>query len=326
LGRQHLAPGRALIHPLAGQRAPLSALVDVSLLVTAYFETQPDPGVAAQRVVFGTSGHRGSAFDGSFTEWHVLAITQAICDQRRSLGINGPLFMGVDTHALSAPACTSALEVLAANGVEVRLAPGDEPTPTPAISHAILHHNRPRQRAAAAGACRAQGLADGIIITPSHNPPRDGGLKYNPPHGGPASDALTRPIQAAANAYLESRLAGVRRLPCTRALRAATTHRHDYRNPYIAELDQVIDLPAIARAQVRIGVDPLGGAGVHYWAAIAERWGLDLDVLSEVIDLWLHATGLGWPDPHGPSFVVCDARPDRPQRPLRHRLCLRHRP
>jgi phosphoglucomutase len=272
------------ISPLAGQAASAARLIDVGKLVAAYFAERPDPTLPAQRVAFGTSGHRGSAFDVSFNEWHVLAITQAICDQRKSLGINGPLFMGIDTHALSVPACASALEVLAANGVDVMLATNDEFTPTPAVSHAIVCHNR------TGGAARA----DGIVITPSHNPPRDGGFKYNPPHGGPAGDAVTGPIQAAANAYLERGLQGVRRMPHAQALKAATTHRHDYRANYVADLGHVLDLDAIRNAKVRMGVDPMGGAGVHYWAAIAERWRLDLSVVSEVVDPTFGFMTLDW--------------------------------
>jgi phosphoglucomutase len=274
-----------LVSPLAGRPASAAGLLDVAGLVAAYLDQRPDPTVPSQRVAFGTSGHRGSAFDGSFNEWHVLAITQAICDQRKAAGIGGPLFMGVDTHALSAPACASALEVLAANGVVVMLAPGDETTPTPAVSHAILGHNRSRSPSA---------QADGIVMTPSHNPPRDGGFKYNPRHGGPAGDLITRPIQDAANAYLESGLAGVRRMPHAQALRAATTRRHDYQTSYVSELDQVIDLDAIRDARLRMGVDPLGGAGVHYWAAIAERWRIDLEVISDVVDPTFGFMSLDW--------------------------------
>jgi phosphoglucomutase len=238
--------------------------------------------VAAQRVAFGTSGHRGSAFDRSFNEWHVLAITQALCDHRRARGISGPLFLGIDTHALSKPAADTALEVLAANGVDVMLAPGDETTPTPAVSLAILRHNRGRAREGAGG--EVSGLADGIVVTPSHNPPRDGGFKYNPPHGGAAEAALTSWIEAAANAHLEARLQGVKRLPLAQALRAASTHRYDFRVHYVAELGSAIDLECIRRAGLRLGVDPMGGAGVHYWSLIAERHGLDLSVLSEEVD------------------------------------------
>ena len=269
---------------LAGKPAPPSVLIDVDKLIAAYFSEHPDPTVAAQRVAFGTSGHRGSAFDLSFNEDHVLATTQAICDHRRAQGITGPLFMGIDTHALSQPACDSALEVLAANGVDVMLARGGEFTPTPAISHAILQHNRSGPTA----------QADGIVVTPSHNPPRDGGFKYNPPHGGPAGEEITKVVQAAANHYLERRLEGVQRLPLAQALRAATTHRHDYLRHYVDDLEQVIDLDAIRHAGVRMGVDPLGGAGVHYWAAIAERWKLDLQVVSAVVDPTFAFMPLDW--------------------------------
>ena len=272
------------INPLAGKPAPLSSLIDVAKLVTAYFEIRPDSAIAAQRVVFGTSGHRGSSFDGSFNEGHVLAITQAICDYRRAHDISGPLFLGIDTHALSEPACASGLEVLAANGVNVMLATNDEYTPTPAISHAILTYNRGR----------SAGSADGIVITPSHNPPRDGGYKYNPPNGGPAEQKITDWIEAAANRYLEAGLRGVRRLSYAVALHAATTHRHDYLHAYVADLGSVIDMEAIRDAGVRIGVDPLGGAGVHYWAAIAEHYKLDLTVVSEIVDARFAFMTLDW--------------------------------
>jgi phosphoglucomutase len=274
------------ISPLAGQPAPASLLIDVAKLVAAYFSERPDPTVAAQRVAFGTSGHRGSAFDVSFNEWHVLAITQAICDHRKANEIAGPLFLGIDTHALSGPACASALEVLAANGVDVMLATNDEYTPTPAISHAIVSHNR--------GIAQSAGRADGIVVTPSHNPPREGGFKYNPPHGGPAGEEVTAGIEAAANRFLERRLDGVQRLPHAQALRAATTHRHDYLGDYVADLGHVIDMDAIRGSKVRMGVDPLGGAGVHYWAAIAERWKLDLMVVSEVVDPTFAFMTLDW--------------------------------
>jgi phosphoglucomutase len=244
--------------------------------------------VPAQRVVFGTSGHRGCAFDVSFNEWHVLAITQAVCDHRRAAGISGPLFLGIDTHALSVPACASAVEVLAANGVELMLASQDEYTPTPAVSHAILGHNRGRDMDTGSG------LADGIVITPSHNPPRDGGFKYNPPHGGPAGQGVTSTIQAAANRYLEVKLAGVKRMPHAAALRAVTTHRHDYLNAYVADLGNVIDMDAIRNAKLRIGVDPMGGAGVHYWAAMADRYGIDLNVISDVVDPTFCFMPLDW--------------------------------
>ena len=280
------------ISTLAGKPASAAQLIDVAQLVAAYYAERPDPTVAAQRVAFGTSGHRGSAFDVSFNEWHVLAITQAICDERRRFGISGPLFMGVDTHALSAPACASALEVLSANGVDVMLATNDEYTPTPAISHAIVNHNRAGGYAGQAS--RGLGRADGIVITPSHNPPRDGGFKYNPPHGGAAGDDVTGPIQAAANGYLEASLQGVRRMPHAQALKATTTHRHDYRAQYVGELDQVINLDAIRDAKLRMGVDPMSGAGVHYWGAIAERWRLDLTVVSDVLDPTFRFMSLDW--------------------------------
>jgi len=276
-----MTPG---IIPLAGKPAPPSSLIDVAKLVTAYFEMKPDPAVAAQRVVFGTSGHRGSAFDGSFNEGHVLAITQAICDYRRAHDISGPLFLGIDTHALSESACASGLEVLAANGVNVMLATNDEYTPTPAISHAILTYNRGR----------SSGFADGIVITPSHNPPRDGGYKYNPPNGGPADEKITDWIEAAANRYLEGKLRGIKRMLRAKALHAPTTHRHDYLAAYVGDLASVIDMEAIHDAKIRMGVDPLGGAGVHYWAAIAEHYKLDLTVVSETVDSRFAFMTLDW--------------------------------
>ncbi|AVO42061.1 phosphoglucomutase (alpha-D-glucose-1,6-bisphosphate-dependent) [Simplicispira suum] len=272
--------------PLAGQPAPASVLIDVDKLLAAYFSERPDPSVAAQRVAFGTSGHRGSSFDVSFNEWHVLAITQAICDHRRARGIAGPLFLGIDTHALSQPACDSALEVLAANGVDVMLAPGGEFTPTPAVSHAILAHNRSGNTNTA--------QADGVVVTPSHNPPRDGGFKYNPPHGGPAGSDITQAIGAAANRYLEQGLQGVRRIPLAQALRASTTHHHDFLRHYVDDLDKVIDMEWIRASGLRLGVDPLGGAGVHYWPAIAERWQIDLSVLSTVVDPQFGFMTLDW--------------------------------
>ncbi len=276
------------ISALAGQAAPASMLIDVGKLVSAYHSEVPDPTVAAQRVAFGTSGHRGSAFDRSFNAWHVLAITQAICHYRKAHGIGGPLFLGIDTHALSAPACASALEVLAANGVDVMLATNDETTPTPAVSHAILGHNRGRLHATDTG------LADGIVVTPSHNPPRDGGIKYNPPHGGPAGQQVTSWIEAEANRFLQTRLQGLRRVPHAKALRAATTHRHDFLNAYVADLGHVIDMDVIRSARLRMGVDPLGGAGVHYWGAMAEHYRLDLNVISETIDPTFGFMPLDW--------------------------------
>ncbi len=272
------------ISPLAGKPAPRSSLVNVAKLVTAYYSDVPDPSVPAQRVAFGTSGHRGSAFDRSFNEWHVLAITQAICEYRRGQCIDGPLFLGIDTHALSEPACASALEVLAANGVDVMLATNDEYTPTPAISHAILTHNRRRSTR----------LADGIVVTPSHNPPRDGGFKYNPPNGGPAGQDITDWIEAAANRLLETRLDGAKRTSHAKALQAATTHRHDFLDAYVSDLGNAIDMDVIRDAKIRMGVDPLGGAGVHYWAVIAERYRLDLTIVSDVVDPTFSFMTLDW--------------------------------
>jgi phosphoglucomutase len=262
------------VSPLAGKPAPPSILVNVPRLMTAYYTVRPDVSVAAQRVTFGTSGHRGSAFDGAFNEDHILTVTQAICLHRRRLGIDGPLYLGIDTHALSESARASALEVLAANGVTVMLDDAEGYTPTPAVSHAILTHNRGR----------STGLADGIVVTPSHNPPEDGGFKYNPPHGGPADSAATTWIQDTANALLAAGLDGVSRIPFERARRASTTRRHDYTTAYVADLADVVDLDAAARAGVTIGADPLGGAGVRYWARIAERHRLRLTVVSEEVD------------------------------------------
>jgi phosphoglucomutase len=249
-------------------------LVNVPRLITAYYTEVPDPAVPAQRVAFGTSGHRGTAFNRSFNEGHILAITQAICLYRKRQGTDGPLFLGIDTHALSIPACATALEVLAANGVEVMLAEGDEYTPTPVISHAILTYNRGRKT----------GLADGIVVTPSHNPPQDGGFKYNPSNGGPADTVATGWIERKANELLESRLDGVKRVPLARALNASTTHRRDYLSAYIADLGDVIEMEVIRGAKLSLGVDPLGGAGVHYWGRIAERYGLSLAVVNEAVD------------------------------------------
>ena len=262
------------ISPLAGKPVPASLLVDVGKLVTAYYTGIPDPAEPAQRVAFGTSGHRGSSFELSFNEHHVLAITEAICRYRKKQGIDGPLFLGIDTHALSQPAAASAIEVLAAHGVDVMLAEGDEYTPTPAVSHAILGHNR----------ARTTGRADGIVVTPSHNPPDNGGFKYNPPNGGPAGAEITGWIQAEANGLLEHDLSGVKRIAHAEALRAPTTHRHDYLGAYVADLGNVVDLAAIRDAGVKMGVDPLGGAGVHYWARIAEHYRIDLSVVSEEVD------------------------------------------
>jgi len=270
--------------PLAGKPATPAMLVDVPSLITAYYAEVPDPAVPAQRVAFGTSGHRGSALHNAFNEWHVLAISQAICEYRRQQAIDGPLFLGIDTHALSIPARASALEVLAANGVQVMLARDDQYTPTPVISHAILAWNRGRE----------SGHADGILITPSHNPPADGGFKYNPPNGGPADNEVTAWIGARANALLEAGLRGVKRMTLRQALAADTTHRHDYISAYVGDLDQVIDMQAIRDARIRMGVDPLGGAGVHYWQPIAERYGLDLTVVNEVVDPTFRFMTVDW--------------------------------
>jgi phosphoglucomutase len=269
---------------LAGKPAPLGILVDVPRLVSAYYTGVPDPSVPAQRVAFGTSGHRGSSFKLAFNEWHIIAITQAICMYRKQQKIAGPLYLGIDTHALSVPACATALEVLAANGVEVMLAEGDEYTPTPVISHAILAYNRGRKN----------GLADGIVITPSHNPPHDGGFKYNPPNGGPADNVVTGWIEAKANALLKAGLKGVKRIPHARALRSATTHRHDYLTAYVNDLGNVIDMDVIRSAKIHLGVDPLGGAGVHYWARIAEQHGLNLTVVDETVDPTFRFMTVDW--------------------------------
>ena len=272
------------ISPLAGKPAPKSLLVDVPKLLAAYVDLRPDPTVPAQRVAFGTSGHRGSSFERSFNEWHVLAISQAICEYRKSKGVDGPLYIGIDTHALSQPAFENALEVLAANGVETMIAKDGEFTPTPAVSHAILAYNRGR----------ILGLADGIVITPSHNPPDNGGFKYNPPNGGPADTDITGRIQDRANALLEGGLKEVRRTPFAQARRAASTHAHDFVHAYVNDLGHMIDFDAIRGAGVRMGVDPLGGAGVHYWAPIAERYKLDLTVVSEEVDPTFSFMTLDW--------------------------------
>ncbi|HEX2789043.1 MAG TPA: phosphoglucomutase (alpha-D-glucose-1,6-bisphosphate-dependent) [Steroidobacteraceae bacterium] len=272
------------INALAGKPAPRQLLVNVSRLITAYYSNRPDPAIAEQRVTFGTSGHRGNPFHNGFNEWHVLAISQAICEYRKQRGTDGPLFLGMDTHALSEPAIASALEVLAANAVDVMLAQNDEYTPTPAVSHAILRYNRQRQ----------SGLADGIVITPSHNPPDAGGFKYNPPNGGPADTDVTGWIQNRANELLAGAVRGVDRIPLEQALRSPTTHRHDYLGNYVADLGNVIDMNAIRAANIRMGVDPLGGAGVHYWAPIAERYQLDLTVVSDEIDPTFRFMSVDW--------------------------------
>ena len=272
------------IHPLAGQPAPASILVDVSKLIAAYLSDKPDTAVREQRVAFGTSGHRGSSFKRSFNEWHILAITQAICEYRASQGTDGPLYLGRDTHALSEPAFVSAIEVLAANGIEVMIDPDGGYTPTPVISHAILTYNRGR----------TSGLADGIVITPSHNPPEDGGIKYNPPHGGPADTQVTKWIEDRANTLLAADLQGVKRLSYDQARRASTTHQHDYLSAYIGDLAQIIDMEVLRSAGLKLGVDPLGGAGVAYWQPIAERYGLNLEIVNPAVDPTFRFMPLDW--------------------------------
>jgi phosphoglucomutase len=264
-----VSPG---LSPFAGKPADPAELVDVDALVAAYHDVHPDAADPAQQVAFGTSGHRGSSLNGSFNADHILATTQAICEYRSAAGFDGPLFVGIDTHALSAPALASALEVLAAHGVDVRIAPDGEATPTPVISHAILTHNRSGR----------SGVADGIVVTPSHNPPADGGFKYNPPHGGPADTEVTGAIQNRANELLRAGLAGMSRLPYEKARAAATVH--DYVTAYVDDLVEVVDLGAIRGSGVRIGVDPLGGASLRYWQAIAERYELDLTVVNDTVD------------------------------------------
>jgi len=260
-------------HPLAGQPAPPNVLVDVAKLIAAYHEDKPDPDEPSHRVSFGTSGHRGSSFRRSFNEAHILATTQAICDYRRTEGIDGPLYIGIDTHALSAPAGRTALEVLAANGVEICMAPEGHFTPTPAISFAILEHNR-----------NSASDGDGIVVTPSHNPPEDGGFKYNPPHGGPADTEVTSWIERRANQLLAAGLKDVRRLSYEAALRADSTHLHDFITPYVEALETVLDMRAISSAGLRIGVDPMGGAGIEYWPRIAQRYDLRLEIVNDAID------------------------------------------
>jgi phosphoglucomutase len=273
-----------IISPLAGLPAPAELLIDVSKLITAYYQEIPDPAVSLERVSFGTSGHRGTAFNKTFNERHVLAISEAICRYRLAQSIDGPLFLGIDTHALSVPASATALEVLAAHGVDVMLAEHDEYTPTPAVSHAIVSYNRGRTR----------GLADGIVITPSHNPPGDGGFKYNPPNGGGADSAVTKWIEASANALLENDLKEVRRVPYEKALRASTTHRHDYLNSYVDDLANAVDMDAVRASGLRMGVDPLGGAGVHYWPSIAERYQLDLTIINDAVDQTFRFMTVDW--------------------------------
>jgi phosphoglucomutase len=269
---------------LAGKPAPLSLLINVPKLITDYYAERPDPRVKEQAVAFGTSGHRGSAFNKSFNEWHILAITQAICDYRKEKRIEGPLFMGMDTHALSVPALRSALEVLAANGVTVLLSEGDEYTPTPAVSLAILNYNRGKK----------EKLSDGIVITPSHNPPSEGGFKYNPPNGGPADQNITSWVEKRANLYLEKGLEGVKRVLYEKALKATTTKRFDFRKNYIDDLVHVIDMEVIKNSKITLGVDPLGGAGVHYWKLIADQYGLNLTVVNDVVDPTFRFMSVDW--------------------------------
>ena len=272
------------ISPAAGKPADPSILVNVPKLLTAYYELRPDPSDPRQRVVFGTSGHRGSAFDVAFNEWHILAITQAICDYRKQQKIDGPLFLGMDTHALSEPAFASALEVLAANNVEVMLSDGTPYTPTPAVSHAILRYNRERKT----------GFADGIVITPSHNPPDDGGFKYDPPHGGPASSSVTSWIESKANEFLEHGLQDVKRTLFAKAQHASTTHKHDFLNSYVSDLSSVVDMQAIRDAKIKLGVDPLGGAGIDYWPRIAEQYGIDLTIVNKAVDPTFRFMTVDW--------------------------------
>jgi phosphoglucomutase len=261
-------------NPAAGKPVDPAGLVNVPQLVTAYFASKPDPADPAQRVAFGTSGHRGSSLKSSFNEDHILATTQAICDHRREAGLTGPLFIGIDTHALAEPALASAVEVFAANGVEIMIDGHGGYTPTPVISHAILGYNKGR----------TTGLADGVVITPSHNPPEDGGYKYNPPHGGPADTDVTSVVEKNANRYMEAGLKGVARLPYDRARKAPTTHLYDYVTPYVADLGNVVDLALVKSSGVRIGIDPLGGAAVHYWQPIIERYGIEATVVNAAID------------------------------------------
>lgn len=272
------------ISPYAGKPAEPWMLTNIPRLITAYYSNQPDPSMLEQRVVFGTSGHRGSAFETSFNEWHILAICQAICDYRAWKRIDGPLFLGIDTHALSEPAFASSLEVLAANGVEVMIDHHHDYTPTPTISHAIVSYNRGR----------ASGLADGIVVTPSHNPPVNGGYKYNPPNGGPAEIDVTGWIQKRANEYLENKLTEVKRIPYERAFKALTTHPYDFMNPYVDDLKNVVDLDLVRSSGIRLGVDPLGGAGVHYWSVIRDKYKLNLTIVSEEVDPTFRFMTVDW--------------------------------
>jgi phosphoglucomutase len=272
------------IDPLAGKPVPPSKLVNVPRLMTAYYSQKPDPKIAAQRVAFGTSGHRGGAFQSSFNEAHILAISQAVCLYRKKAGTDGPLFLGMDTHALSESAFASALEVFAANGVETMIDAAHDYTPTPVISYAILTYNKGRK----------SGLADGIVITPSHNPPDEGGFKYNPTNGGPADVDITGWIQKTANDLIENDLAGVKRMPFERALKADCVHKYDYVTPYVADLQNIVDMQAIQKAGVKIGIDPLGGAAVHYWQPIIERYKIDATVVNDAVDPTFRFMTLDW--------------------------------
>ena len=272
------------IHPLAGQAAPASHLVDLTKLLSFYSTEKPDAAVREQRVSFGTSGHRGSSFKRSFNENHIVAITQAVCEYRAAQHTTGPLYLGKDTHALSEPAFATALEILSANGVEVMIDKDRGFTPTPVISHAILTYNRGK----------TSGLADGIVITPSHNPPEDGGIKYNPPNGGPADTQITKWIEDRANALLTANLQGVKRLPIEQARRAATTHRHDYIDAYVGDLNNVVDMDVIKAAGLKLGIDPLGGSGVGYWQPIVERYGLNIENVNPTIDPSFRFMPLDW--------------------------------
>jgi phosphoglucomutase len=272
------------INPLAGKPATSAMLANIPRLVTAYFAGRPDPSVPAQRVAFGTSGHRGSALNHAFNEAHILAISQALCDHRHKADITGPLFIGIDTHALAEPALASALEVFAANGIDVMIDQHDGYTPTPAVSRAILSYNKGREN----------GLADGVVITPSHNPPEDGGFKYNPPNGGPADTDITTGIERAANGFLEDGLKSIKRIPYDRARKLACVHRTDYIGPYVADLAEVVDMDAIRGSGVKIGIDPLGGAAVHYWQPIIERYGLDATIVSDAVDPTFRFMTVDW--------------------------------
>jgi phosphoglucomutase len=272
------------VNPLAGQPATASQLVDIPKLIQAYYSELPDPQIPEQRVAFGTSGHRGSSFKTAFNERHILAIAQAIAAYRSLQSIDGPLFLGLDTHALSQPAFRSVMEVLAANGVQVMIASHDEYTPTPVISHAILTYNQGRKK----------GLADGIVITPSHNPPEEGGIKYDPPNGGGADTSVTSWIEKRANELIERHMDGVKRMVFEKAMLSSTTHRHDYMNAYIGDLGQVIDMKLLRESQINLGIDPLGGAGVHYWKPIKERYGLNLTIVDETIDSTFGFMTIDW--------------------------------